>query len=171
MGANGAALPTHGLDAAAFKHAARRFASGVTVVTTSVDETLHGGTVSAFFTLSLDPLQVLISLNRSGRLAGLILQSGCFAVNVLAVEQEPLARLFASPERPVAQRAFPGIATDPAATGAPVIRGCLAYFDCRVAQTIDSGDHTLFVGLVQAVGDSDGLPLIYFDGAYRLLTA
>jgi flavin reductase (DIM6/NTAB) family NADH-FMN oxidoreductase RutF len=154
-------------EVAAFKHAARRFASGVTVVTTRCGEVVHAGTVSAFFSLSLDPLQVLISLNSSGRLAELIRGSGCFAVNVLAAHQEAVSRLFAAAQRPTAIGALPGVSTDEAATGSPIIRECLAYFDCRVAHVIDSGDHTLFIGLVQAVDASDGEPLLYFDGAYR----
>jgi flavin reductase (DIM6/NTAB) family NADH-FMN oxidoreductase RutF len=164
-----AAASERSLDTAGFKHAARRFASGVTVVTTRVDDELHGGTVSAFFTLSLEPLQIIVSLNRSGRLASLICKSSFFAVNILAFEQEALARLFASPERPTARGAFPGVTTDTHATGSPVIRGCLAYFDCSVANAIDSGDHTLFVGQVHSVGASEGQPLLYFDGAYRSL--
>ena len=157
---------SHQADIAAFKLAARRLASGVTVVTTRVDEELHGGTVSAFFSLSLEPLQVVISLNRAGRLAGLICKSKVFAVNVLAFEQDHLARLFASPERPTARHEFPGVPADIASTGAPIIRGCLAYFDCTVTTAIDSGDHTLFVGQVDAVSASEGQPLLYFDGAY-----
>ncbi len=160
---------TGGIDPLAFKHAARRFASGVTVVTTRLEDELHGGTVSAFFSLSLEPIQILISLNRSGRLADLICKSSCFAVNVLERQQENLARLFASPERPVAIAAFPGIPTHVAATGSPILRDCLAYFDCSLAKAIDSGDHRLFIGQVLAVGARDGEPLLYFDGSYRSL--
>jgi flavin reductase (DIM6/NTAB) family NADH-FMN oxidoreductase RutF len=158
-----------GVDSVHFKLAARRFASGVTVVTTRFGEVLHGGTVSAFFSLSLDPLQVLVSLSSSGRLAELVRQSGCFAVNVLSAEQEELSRLFASAQRPTSVGDLPGVATDPGVTGAPIIRKCLAYFDCAVSTAIDSGDHTLLIGLVQAVGAREGQPLLYFDGAYRTL--
>jgi len=161
--------PNQEVDPAQFKQAARRFASGVTVVTTRCDEVRHAGTVSAFFSLSLDPLQVLISLNSTGRLAELVTQSGIFAVNVLGAEQESLSRLFASPQRPTSLGALPGVETEVAATGAPIIRNCLAYFDCMVANVIIAGDHTLFIGQVQAVSASDGQPLLYFDGAYRTL--
>jgi flavin reductase (DIM6/NTAB) family NADH-FMN oxidoreductase RutF len=157
------------VDTAQFKQAARRFASGVTVVTTRCDEVVHASTVSAFFSLSLDPLQVLISLNSTGRLAELITQSGVFAVNVLRVEQESLSRLFASPQRPTSLGALPGVETEVAATGAPIIPDCLAYFDCSVANAVIAGDHTLFIGEVQAVAAGDGQPLLYFDGAYRTL--
>jgi flavin reductase (DIM6/NTAB) family NADH-FMN oxidoreductase RutF len=162
--------PNKEVDTVQFKQAARRFASGVTVVTTRCDEVLHAGTVSAFFSLSLDPLQVLISLNSTGRLAELVTQSGIFAVNVLRAEQESLSRLFASPQRPTSLGALPGVETKVAVTGAPIIPDCLAYFDCTVANAIIAGDHTLFIGQVQAVFASDGRPLLYFDGAYRTLT-
>jgi flavin reductase (DIM6/NTAB) family NADH-FMN oxidoreductase RutF len=161
--------PDHEVNTAQFKQAARRFASGVTVVTTCCDEVLHAGTVSAFFSLSLQPLQVLISLSSTGRLAELVNQSGVFAVNVLRTEQESLSRLFASPQRPTALGALPGVETEVAVSGAPIIRDCLAYFDCTVAAVFVAGDHTLFIGQVQAVFASDGQPLLYFDGAYRSL--
>ncbi len=159
------------VDVAQFKQAARRFASGVTVVTTRHDDVVHGGTVSAFFSLSLEPLQVLISLNTSGRMAELIRQSRCFAVNILRAEQEDVSRLFATAQRPTAVGELSGVECDRAATGAPIIRDCLAYFDCQVAAEIESGDHTLFIGLVQAVDATDGEPLVYFDGAYRTTAA
>jgi flavin reductase (DIM6/NTAB) family NADH-FMN oxidoreductase RutF len=155
------------VDLDQFKQAARRFASGVTVVTTRADDVVHGGTVSAFFSVSLEPLQVLISLNSSGRLAELIRHSRCFAVNVLAAHQEEISRLFATAQRPTAIGALPDVVTEERVTGAPVLCDCLAYFDCQVADAIEAGDHTLFVGLVQAVGATDGEPLIYFNGAYR----
>jgi flavin reductase (DIM6/NTAB) family NADH-FMN oxidoreductase RutF len=157
------------VDTVHFKLAARRFASGVTVVTTRLGDVFHGGTVSAFFSLSLDPLQVLVSLSTAGRLAELVRQSGCFAVNVLSAEQEELSRLFASTQRPTTIGELPGVMTDQQATGAPIIRDCLAYFDCAVSTSVDSGDHTLFIGLVHAVGATEGTPLLYFDGAYRTL--
>jgi flavin reductase (DIM6/NTAB) family NADH-FMN oxidoreductase RutF len=156
------------LTPAAFKQAGRRFASGVTVVTTRTrDNDVHGATVSAFCTLSLEPMQVLISLGRAGRLAALIRESGIFAVSILADDQETISRAFADASRPLGKGAFDDAQSRVEATGAPVLEACLAYFDCRLANAIDSGDHTLFIGSVEAVGAIDGLPLMYFDGAYR----
>ena|SRR5579864_8344474 len=152
-----------------FRKAARRFASGVTVVTTRTGTAVHGATVSAFFTLSLEPLQVLVSLGRAGRLAAMLRESAVFAVCVLAAEQEAVSRAFAAPARPTAEGLFPDVASRTIASGAPIIDGCLAFFDCALATTIDQGDHTLFIGAVQAVGARDGAPLVYFDGAYRRL--
>jgi flavin reductase (DIM6/NTAB) family NADH-FMN oxidoreductase RutF len=157
------------VSAAEFRQAGRRFASGVTVATTRLGSVVHGATVSAFATLSLEPLQVLISLASTGRLAGLIHASGVFAVNILAEHQQPVARAFASPARTVSECTFPDVESRGVATGAPILEGCLAFFDCTIEAAFESGDHTIFSGNVKAVGDIVGLPLVYFDGAYRAL--
>jgi flavin reductase (DIM6/NTAB) family NADH-FMN oxidoreductase RutF len=161
--------PVEGVNAAEFKQAGRRLASGVTVVTTRCGSVVHGATVSAFATLSLEPLQVLISLASAGRLAGLIRASDMFAVNVLQEHQQSVARAFASPARPVSECTFPDVGSRGAATGAPILEGSLAFFDCMLDTAVESGDHTIFIGNVQAVGAIDGPPLVYFDGAYRVL--
>jgi flavin reductase (DIM6/NTAB) family NADH-FMN oxidoreductase RutF len=152
---------------AEFKRAGRRFASGVTVVTSRLGDVLHGATVSAFSTLSLEPMQVLISLGRDGRLAAILRESGVFAVSILAADQEAVSRAFATPARPESVGAFPDVSTRVAATGAPIVDNCLAFFDCTVASAVDSGDHTVFIGDVRAVDAIPGAPLIYFDGGYR----
>jgi flavin reductase (DIM6/NTAB) family NADH-FMN oxidoreductase RutF len=156
------------LTAAEFKQAGRRFASGVTVVTTrTTDDEVHGATVSAFCTLSLEPLQVMISLGSAGRLAALIRDSGRFAVSILAQDQESVSRAFADSSRPLSRDTFDDAPSRVEATGAPVLNGCLAFFDCTLERTHDSGDHTIFIGRVDAVGARDGEPLVYFDGGYR----
>lgn len=156
------------LTTAEFKLAGRQFVSGVTVVTTRTSHNhVHGATVSAFGTLSLDRLQVMISLGRTGRLAALIAESGGFAVSILADRQEPVARAFADATRPIGHGEFPDAVSRAESTGAPVIDGSLAFFDCTLNASVQSGDHTILIGDVQAVGASDGWPLVYFDGAYR----
>src|SRR5438046_3122327 len=152
-----------------FKHAARRLASGITIVTTRLGNTVHGATVSAFATLSLAPMQVLVSLGRDGRLAAMLRDSGIFAVSILGAEQEAVSRAFAV-SRPTSEDVFPDVATHVLATGAPVVDGVLACFDCSIANTFDSGDHTIFAGTVQAVHTNDsGLPLVYFNGSYATI--
>ncbi len=154
---------------AEFKRAGRHFASGVTIVTTRLGDILHGATVSAFSTLSLEPMQVLVSLGSDGRLAAIMRESGIFAVNILAANQESISRAFATPARPTSDGAFHDVRTHTAVTGAPIVDNCLAFFDCTLADAVDSGDHTIFIGEVRAVDAADGPPLIYFDGAYRQL--
>src|SRR4051794_20941920 len=99
------------LSPAEFRQAGRRFASGVTIVTTRLENVVHGATVSAFCTLSLEPMQVLVSLGRAGRLAAMLRDSGRFAVSILAADQEWLSRAFANSTRPTTEGEFPDAAS------------------------------------------------------------
>jgi len=83
-------------------------------------------------------------------------------VLVLAQDQESVSRRFASRD---ADR-FKGIGYREGKTGAPLIDGALAYIECRVVHSYAGGDHTIFVGQVEASEVSDGKPLLYFRGGY-----
>jgi flavin reductase (DIM6/NTAB) family NADH-FMN oxidoreductase RutF len=156
-------------DAELFKQSARRFASGVTVVTTEADGMVYGLTVSAFSTVSIDPLLVMVCIRTGNRLTDMVVSSERFAVNILGEQQRPVSQYFASPGREPLSAAvgFPYIATSVDQSGAPVVDGSLAYFDCRVQEVLEAGDHTLFIGEVVGAGSTDGLPLVYYDGNYR----
>ena len=55
-------------------------------------------------------------------------------------------------------------------SGAPFIKGGLAYLDCRVTQSIPSGMNTLFIAeVVAARGYDHDRVLIYHDRQYRKL--
>ena len=54
-------------------------------------------------------------------------------------------------------------------TGAPILEGMLAWLDCSLWRTYDGGDHTIFVGEIQAGGAQDGWPLLWFNRGYRQL--
>ncbi|HVC13787.1 MAG TPA: flavin reductase [Acidimicrobiales bacterium] len=157
-------------DQQRFKAAARRFASGVTVVTTSLEGEVHGITASSFCSLSLDPLLVSVAVHERSRIVAMVERADCFAISVLSRSQRDLSHHFARAERPTSGHAF-GAATYPAATGAPIIAGCIAYFDCRLHSVIPGGDHRILVGEVVDAGESHGEPLLYFEGDYHGLGA
>ena len=66
-----------------FRRTVGMFATGVTVVTTNVDGVLHGMTANAFASVSLDPLLVLICVDREAGMHGLLPQAQGFAVTIL----------------------------------------------------------------------------------------
>ncbi|MBS1698900.1 MAG: flavin reductase [Actinobacteria bacterium] len=153
-----------------FKMAARRFASGVTVVTTRLDDdTVHGLTVSSFASLSLNPLLVTVSLLAESRMLEFVRRSGHFAISILAEHQQDVSGYFSQRGREPQVSMFEGIASDVQVTGAPVIADAAAYFDCTVHEIIPGGDHEILVGSVVASGGSQAKPLLYFDGGYRSL--
>ena len=141
------------------------FASGVTVVTSrGTDGVPRGFTASSFSSLSLEPRLCLVSVdNRSESLAA-IQESGAFVVNILADSQEQVSRTFASrtPDK-FAEVSY----TDGPATGAPILDGVLAFIECRVAELLPGGDHTILVGDIQGGQAREGAPLLYFRGHYR----
>lgn len=150
-----------------FRTALGHFASGVTVVTTSgKDGSVRGMTVSAFSSLSLDPPLVLICVeNRTSIYEHLNEEGGFFAVNILAEDQELVSRRFATKDTD----RFDGIGYTTGATGSPILTGTLAFVECRVVNAYPGGDHTIFVGEVEAMGATEGKPLAYFRGGYSKL--
>jgi flavin reductase (DIM6/NTAB) family NADH-FMN oxidoreductase RutF len=150
-------------DPEAFKAAMRRFASGVTVVTTTLEGKPKGFTATAFCSVSAEPPMVLVCVNRRARSHSVIAQAGYFCVNILAREQEDLSVRFSSR----ADDPFAGVAHHIANTGAPVLNGSLAFFDCTLNEELSVETHTIFIGKVVACASSEGKPLGYYDGSYR----
>jgi len=152
-----------------FKLAAATFPSGVAVVTSGHRDAVHGITVSAFSSLSLDPPQVLVCVSRWSKLNAMVLGSNKFAVSILAADQAHLSELFAKPDRePVNSLADIEVPHRLGASGSPMIAGCAAFFDCSVVMACESGDHSVFFGDVLMAGvDSSKEPLLYFNRKYR----
>ncbi len=143
------------------------FASGVAVVTTVHEGKLRGITVSAFASVSLDPPLVLICLASESESKDWIAESGIFVVNLLSDEQEFLSERFAA-RAPIVNARFDGVSYHTALTGSPILADSLAWYDCRIEATHDGGDHTIFIGRVEAVGyGAEGRqPLVYFANRY-----
>ncbi|MGW3951699.1 flavin reductase family protein [Streptomyces sp. NPDC004752] len=168
---HGGALPGRRGDASAdsFRDAARRWTTGVAVITARHGEEVFAKTVSSLCTLSLDPLLVSVAVSARSPLAAAVRADGRYAVSVLAGHQEPLARHFAAPGAGRALGLFTVAPTHPKVTGAPVLEDCLAWFDCRLHAVLPGGDHAVLVGRVAAADAVPGEPLIYHHGEYRSL--
>lgn len=154
-------MPVTGAE---FREALSRFASGVTVVTTKDREgRLHGITVSAFCSVSLEPPLILICIERTTGSHLALERSDAFVVHILGSEQLELSERFASPD----PAKFDGLALAPGIDDIPLLSGCLVTMECRIAYSYPGGDHTIFVGTVERATVEDGEPLVYFCGGYR----
>ena len=146
-----------------FRAALSRFASGVTVVTTKdLKGELHGITVSAFCSLSLDPPLVLVCIEKSAGSHDALPESEAFVVNILSSTQGDLSERFAS----LLADKFQNVAIRSGISDIPIIEGVVASLECSLRQVCDGGDHTIFVGLVENVSIADGDPLIYARSSY-----
>ncbi|MGI8618198.1 MAG: flavin reductase family protein [Gemmatimonadaceae bacterium] len=154
------------IDEYRFRSVLSRFASGVTVVT-AVDDTGvdHGITVSAFCSLSLKPPLVLICIDHGTVMHRILETSTAFAVSVLAAGQEELARRFSDPDND----RFDGTSYTRGSNGAAVLTGAAAHLECGLTHRFEGGDHTIFVGNVEAADASDLHPLLYYRGGYAEL--
>jgi flavin reductase (DIM6/NTAB) family NADH-FMN oxidoreductase RutF len=151
-----------------FRAALRSFAAGVTVVTTRDPEGRPSGlTASSFTSVSLDPPLVLVCVDHAATAYPDFRAHGWFAVNVLRREQEGLSRRFATS----GGDKFQGVACHDGSAGLPLLDDALATLECRIVEAHDAGDHTIFVGRVEATEVTSGRPLVYFHGAYHSLAA
>ena len=145
------------------------FASGVTVMTTTTAGRMHGMTVSAFASQSLDPLLILVSVERSTEMHKLVMASGSFAINILGEHAEGTARFFADNARLIGPEFVEG-ASHLGVSGAPLLDEAVAYLEATVHATLEAGDHSIIVGRVTALEvRSDAQPLVYYRSGYRRL--
>jgi flavin reductase (DIM6/NTAB) family NADH-FMN oxidoreductase RutF len=157
------------IDPDSLRKVMRQWTTGVTLVTCHDRGRPHGMTVTSFTSVSLRPPIILVSLEKSSRTHGMVQEGQAFAVSVLAEDQRDLADRFAG-RVPDSDDRFAGVDYLPAASGAPIPAGSLAYLDCRVAGTYSAGTHTVFLGEVTG-GEvlRDGPPLLYYNRDYRHL--
>ena len=145
------------------------FATGVTLITTAHDGKVRGMTANSVASVSLEPLSVLVCVNREALTYPLLAASGIFGVNVLASDQEPLSRACARPDTPEAM--LEGVSYSLGATGVPILDGALAFLECRVTASFEFGTHTIFIGEAVALGSADAEPLLFYRGRYARLAS
>ena len=149
-------------DTGRFREVLGHFATGVTIVTAMEGGEPVGFTCQAFTSLSLDPPLVALAPGKSSTSWPRIAAAGAFCVNILADDQEALSRDFAVS----GGDKFTGVGWRPAANGAPVLDGALAWVECELELAHDAGDHELVVGRVLDMGVRRGRPLIYYRGGF-----
>jgi flavin reductase (DIM6/NTAB) family NADH-FMN oxidoreductase RutF len=159
------------VDPLAYRQAAGRLPTGILVVGTVLDGTDHVMTVSAFSSVSLDPLLVLFCAEKIARFHDTVLAAGFFSVSVLGEDSEKTSRWLATRGRPLDGQ-LDGIDHHAGpVTGAPVLDAALSALECRIASVYDGGDHSIIVGEVVGASNSadDRGPLIHHQGKYRNL--
>jgi flavin reductase (DIM6/NTAB) family NADH-FMN oxidoreductase RutF len=123
-----------------------RFASGVTVVTTGEGDNRKGMTASSFTSLSVEPPLVLFCAQNGSSTLAAIKENGTFAVNVLNAGQKDACLAFAG-KVDGDKFANRHLERGPA-TGAPLLPGALAQFECKVWSINPGGDHEIVIGEV-----------------------
>ena len=142
-----------------------KFVSGVTVVTTASEEGPVGITANSFSSLSLDPALVLWSPYTGSRRFPFFENAQYFAIHILSADQEYLCYDFAK-----SPFGFDNTAVSFNTKNVPLIKNCLARFECRKRAIYPGGDHVIVVGEVESVQMREGNALSFFDGKFRELS-
>ena len=157
------------LDPEQLRHAMRAWTTGVTVVTATHAGQQYGMTVNSFTSISLEPPLVSLALRKLTHTHELVEKSGEFSVTILAAEQKELSDRFAGKHPEIKDR-FEGVATEKLLIDAPLLKGGISHFNCRVVNSMPVGENTLFVAeVIAAQGKGTGEPLVYHNRVYWTL--
>jgi flavin reductase (DIM6/NTAB) family NADH-FMN oxidoreductase RutF len=150
-----------------FRQAMGSFATGVTVVTVDEGGEVHGMTANAFCSVSLDPMLVLVCVDQRARTHGHLHARKRFGINVLRSNQQAVSEYYARAAENHQHAEEAGASFERTTHGTPVLRGALAYLECRLHSAQPAGDHTIFIAEVEDVVVREGEPLLYFRSHYR----
>jgi len=138
-----------------------RMVKGVAIITTKTETKLNGMAASWFNRVAEEPFLIMISVWKENYSYELIKKSGIFAINILSVGEVETARHFGRQSGRDIDK-FLNIDFEIKQTGCPILKDCLAFLDCKVFSSLETGDHTIFVGEVLHAGfQRDGEPLIF----------
>lgn len=156
-----------GISEDAFKKGMRQLAAAVNVVTVAHEGDKEGMTATAACSVSAEPPQLLVCINTATATHDLIEKSRTFCLNILARDQEDIAMRFAGMDGAARSEKYGLGDWRDLETGAPALDGALANFDCRVAQQIQAGTHSIFIGhIVGSRAVDEGAPLLYGGGKF-----
>lgn len=162
-----AAMPTVTSDD--HRYGMRHFAVGVSIITARDGDSRAGLTATAVCSVTADPPRLVVFVNKNVAASEVIRHSGALCVNVLAGDQEAVARAFAGMVEGVHGDARFGYGDwRDLVSGAPALSGALANFDCRVIKIFDESTHHAFLCEVLGTCErNDGEALIYLNGGFR----
>ena len=150
------------LDVAHFKEVLGHYATGLVIVTGTSGEGPAGFTCQTFGSLSLEPILVTFAAGSDGHSWSQVRRSDFVGINILGVDQEPLARRFATS----GLDKFDGIPWEKAPQESPLLDGAIAHLEGRITAVSTHGDHDVAVVDVTYAHARSGHPLIYFRGGF-----
>jgi|TARA_E500000075_G_scaffold133946_1_gene149212 flavin reductase len=142
-----------------FLTAMRDVASTVAVITArDADGQRFGATVTSYCSVSASPPSLLICLNRSSTIFGIVEQHRRFTLNLMAEGDEAIANRFAGFDDHMIRDRFDGIEINDQTA-----------FDCTVIQSIEASTHQVFIAAVDGITLADRRPLLYHQRRYHSL--
>lgn len=147
------------MDAKAKKTALRGITYGLYVVGTKDENSVNGFAGNWLTQTSFEPPLVAVAVKAGTRSQEQISGSGVFSVNVLETGQKEMATAFFRSLEPEGNK-LAGYEFFTEETGCPIFKDALSYFECKVVEKVEQGDHYIYVGEVIHAGvQREGAPL------------
>lgn len=151
------------IDSDVFRTTLGCFATGVVVITSTVDKTPVGLVVNSFTSVSLSPPLVLFCVGNGSTTWPFIRRAGRFCANILSAGQEAVARRFSGPGDRYTDTAYsigPG--------GTPILDGVHASIECVITDEYAAGDHMIVIGQVLYLdANPDMAPLLFYRSRFH----
>ncbi len=163
--------PRPELTSDAFRQAMGRFATGVTIATSTFEGIDHAMTANAVASVSLDPMLALVCVEREARFHDAIIASGTWGLSILGSTARATADWLATRGRPLHGQLDRIPIHRGQATGVALLDEALATIECQTTDTYAGGDHTIVVGQVLSVeiADHPGDALVFYRGRFGTL--
>jgi flavin reductase (DIM6/NTAB) family NADH-FMN oxidoreductase RutF len=148
-----------------FRHAMRRLAATVTLVTTSdADGQRYGMLATSVTSVTMEPPMLLVCVSRSAHVHPALMARKRMCINVLLDEQGSLVRAFSS-SLPHEERFANADWATHSGLALPFLPQAQALFFCEVDQVIEAGTHSVVLARVLESRSMDVVrPMVYVDG-------
>lgn len=156
------------ISSAAFREAMSHLAAAVNVVTTDGPGGRAGFTASAVCSVTDAPPTLLVCINRGASAYAAFADNETLCVNVLSADHQDVSNAFGG-RTPMTER-FEIAQWEAHDTGAPILTGALAHFECRISRRVTVGTHdVMFCEIVAMSTCGESQCLLYFDRRYHQL--
>jgi len=153
-----------------FKKICGNYVTGVTVITSKIDEKDFGFTANSFTSVSLDPMLILFCIQKDAKSNEALIEKNKFVVSILSENQQKICFRFSDPKLNQMER-FENIETLKSKNSIKIISGSIAWIECIVKKKIEAGDHFIFLGeVLDGKIKSNNKPLVYHKGCIKKIT-
>ncbi|MDG6881499.1 4-hydroxyphenylacetate 3-monooxygenase reductase component [Phocoenobacter uteri] len=148
-----------------FRNAMAHLPAAVSIVTTNGKAGKTGLTISSLCSVSDSPATVLFCINKSSGTHDLFKQNGKACVNILAPEQEELAKHFANMlDSTIEQRFEWDIWTENAQ---PELKDAVSTLTGDIIDSYEIGTHTIFLLQLTDIQTRESNVLTYFNRGFQ----
>jgi len=120
---------------------------GCYLMTVKSGDMINGMPLSLFMQTGFDPPMVACGVSPKRRTHQMVKDAGSFAVVFLKKDQADLVDAFKIKGEDPGKK-YDGVDWEEGETGAPLLKDCLGYVECRLVDSFSPGDHTMFIGEV-----------------------